>query len=202
MVGQVLDLGHLHVHTPPLLCPALSSRLLASMNCTQGFSCLLASTELTSRGSRRNAEWEERKKDSLLLGQSSAPLPKLLWESFLGSGNLFFLLPLQAQKWSWMLAQVFHLPLLVFCNPVFTFVNMFWHQVLLNDLFRPCPLFAARGLSGRDSNLRGGQGHGSLLQVSAKLKPKRQGQVSQAWEATSGGNIKYKTESELCTTPV
>lgn len=128
-VGQVLDMGHLHGHTPPLLCPALSSRLLAFMNCTQGFPCLLASTELTSRGSRRNGKWEERKEDSPLPGQSSAPLPKLLWESSLGSGNLFFLLPLQAQKWSvsLMLAQVLHLPLLVFCNPAFTFVNMFWH---------------------------------------------------------------------------
>lgn len=80
--------------------PSLSSRLLAFMNCTQGFPCLLASTELTNRGSRRDVEWEEKKEDSPKPGQSSAPLPKLLWESSLGSGNLFFLLPFQAQKWS------------------------------------------------------------------------------------------------------
>lgn len=77
-VGKVLDMGHLHVHNPPLLHPALSSRLLAFKNCTQGFPCLLAPTELTSRGSRMNGEWEERMEDSPLPGQSSAPLPKLL----------------------------------------------------------------------------------------------------------------------------
>lgn len=111
------------------LCPALRSKLQTSfINCIQGFPCLLPSTELTSRGSRRR--WESGRTGGLPPCQATSchfmysPTKAVVgvWApgtpSFLtSSGSELGLVSL-------ILSPGYaHLPLSVFCNPALTFVN-------------------------------------------------------------------------------